>query len=107
MPDQRTGWIPSNNLLAAISHVAIAVAIAFSMSYLFNVSPWWTVIPVAAWIAVKEFVFDLMYVSVTLPVFGVVSIGEGDTFADSCVDAAWYCVGWLASIGACYLAGKL
>jgi hypothetical protein len=85
-------WTPTEDQLAQTAHIAIAAMLVFGTSYLFNCSPLWGVLVVAAWVAVKDFVFDLWV--------------EQSTVRAELRDAVFYAVGALVALALCLAAGK-
>lgn len=72
-------WMPSANVDAQTAHVFAGAYIVLAASEWRNSLVAWAML--AAWIAVKEYGFDL--------------IEEGDSVKSSTIDACWYVVGGL------------
>ncbi len=88
-------WMSNPQYLAQVGHFLAGLSIVFVLGAFFgHVVMWWTLGVGLALAAAKEFIFD-----VAQP-----PLGEGDSWADSAMDFAFYLLGGLLGMGLFLLA---
>jgi ABC-type nickel/cobalt efflux system permease component RcnA len=86
------GWMSNPQYLAQVGHFLGAYSLVLTSAVFLSPGTFWVVFVIAVIAATfKEFVFD------------VASWGEGDSWADSAMDWAFYMLGGVVGLGAAAL----